>query len=184
MPPRREGRSSLAGAAAAAAMVRTLNPDNYDIHVGGWNFQARASFEAEYIDNVYWTQLNPKADLVLRPRIDLDAYWRISDLNTLTLNLGLRYEYHLDNPSLNSDAPLLSPRSELAFNFFVGDFRFKIRDQFNFDESLNNTVLRIEGGEVFINFTDIELFSRFEKQGGAKSGLGPRRRDSLRLLRS
>ena len=111
VPPRPRGASvsGRRGCRGCAGRTRCVLPTTASASAGG-TFGLRASFEAEYDDNVFWTQLNPKADLVLQPRIDLDAYWRMTELNTLTLNLGVRYEYYLDNHCLNSDAPLISPR--------------------------------------------------------------------------
>ena len=99
------------------------------MRAGGYNIKAgpvQMSFDAgmgvEYNTNVNLSEEDPKASLVLSPRVGMNLYWPITRLNNVSLNLGLGYNYYLNDPDLGGQYLLVSPASELMFNIFIQDF--------------------------------------------------------------
>jgi hypothetical protein len=160
-------RDSLAGEAAAQALKRSIAAEEYNLNWGPVRVQTQAGLRLGYTDNVFYSDRNRSEDFLVNPEIDLRASWPLTELNTLKLSLGLGYEWYLNNTLLNSDAPLVNPNSELAFNIFAGDFRISLREKFSYEESLfyNSSV---GGAERFFNFSDVGKFSRWNNRAGVE----------------
>lgn len=157
-------RDSLAGEAAAEALKRSIQDEDYNISAGPVRLKTEAGVGVSYTDNVFYSQ-NAKYDVMINPQVSLGAMWPITQLNTLHLSLGLAYEWYLVNHVLNTDSPLVNPGSELEANLFVGDFRIRPHERFSYQESLFfNSVF---GDEVrFYNFNNVGVFARYENQAG------------------
>ena len=84
---------------------------------------------AEYNDNINLSEVDEQEDIILRPQINFDAIWPITQLNTLRLDIGLGYSWYLDHSNANTNGVLIQPGSQLAFDIFVGDFRINIHDR-------------------------------------------------------
>jgi hypothetical protein len=138
-------RPSLAGEASAEARRQDIEHIPYNLLVGPVRFRFSATFGVEYNDNINLSDdgraviLTPTGpvlvktekqdDVILRPAVNLDAIWPITQLNTLRLDLGLSYAIYLDHSNANTNGVLISPGSQLAFDIFVGDFRINIHDR-------------------------------------------------------
>ena len=64
--------------------------------------------------------------------MDLRATYPISRRNLLTLDVGVGYDYYFDHTSYSGVR--LQSGSQIAFDIFVGDFRFDIHDRFSFTQ--------------------------------------------------
>ncbi|HWX21820.1 MAG TPA: hypothetical protein VN578_18110 [Candidatus Binatia bacterium] len=160
-------RESSAGEKAAQALKESAQAEagQYNIHYGPLGFQVGAGLRLGYTDNVFYSEVNRMDDFLIRPEVDLGAFMQVSELNTLKLSIKLAYEYYLRNHVLNSDAPLVNPGSELAFNLFVGDFHIRPHERFSYQESLffNGVV----GGDgTFFNFNNVGTFARLDNHAG------------------
>ena len=157
-------RDSLAGESAAQALKRSIETEEYNLRYGPVQLKTGASVGVSYTDNVFYSH-NPTEDLLVNPEITLAALWTMTELNALRLSLGLSYEWYLKNRALNSDAPLINPGSELAFNLFVGDVRIRLYDRFSYQESLFFNSFSGENTR-FYNFNDVGTFSRLNNEAG------------------
>ncbi len=106
------------------------------MRVGGYNIKAgpvQMSFDAgmgvEYNTNVNLSEDNPKGSLVLSPRVGMNLYWPITRINSVSLDLGLGYNYYLNDPDLGGQYLLISPATELMFNIFIQDFIITIYER-------------------------------------------------------
>jgi len=160
-----ELRESVAGEEAALELKRALTNEVYNIHYGRIGFQTEARLGAAYTDNVFLSAVNKKEDFIINPEATLSALVPVSELNALKLSLGLGYEWFANNHDLNSDAPLISPGSELAFNIFVGDFRIKLHDKFSYQQTLVFNDQTSDQTRVY-NFTDVGRFDRLDNFAG------------------
>ena len=70
----------------------------------------------------------------MRPQVNINALWPITQLNTLKLDIGLGYAFYLDHSDYNTNGVLLSPGSQLSFDIFVGDFRINFHDRFSLEQ--------------------------------------------------
>lgn len=126
-------RESLAGEAAAAGRRAADNAD-YNLLLGPIRLKVRASMDIEANDNVYAAGQGQEkqSDLFIRPGVSVNASWRVTELNTLSLTLGTAYEFSLNNTRDSSVSPYsISPDSKLSFDLFIGDFRVTFYDAFS-----------------------------------------------------
>ena len=53
------------------------------------------------------SDFEPQSDIILRPQVNLNALWPITQLNTLRLDLGIGYSFYLDHSENNTSGVLL-----------------------------------------------------------------------------
>jgi hypothetical protein len=161
---------SLAGEKAAERARRTDAAKYYNIDAGPVAMSLLASLRGEYNDNVFYTEVNPRDDFIIRPELRVTALWPLTELNALNLTLGVGYEYHTQRTELNADSPLISPDSTLELLVFAGDFRFRFFERFSYQESLYyyGAVARETGD--FISITNnIGKFGRLQNDAGLQT---------------
>ena len=123
-------RPSLAGEAASEARRQDIEHIPYNLLVGPIRFRVSATVGIEYNDNINLSQHDEREDdFILRPQVNFDAIWPITQLNTLPLDLGIGYSAYLQHSGNNTNGILVTPGSQLAFDIFVGDFRINIHDR-------------------------------------------------------
>src|SRR5256886_16039563 len=140
-------RPSLAGQAASDARQEDVSRIPYNMLLGPVRFRVGASVGVEYNDNINYSDdgsavvPNPfspgftvitahsQDDFIVTPNLTIDAVWPITQLNTLRLDLGIGYSFYLDHSNYNTDYILIAPKSQIAFDIFVGDFRINIHDR-------------------------------------------------------
>jgi opacity protein-like surface antigen len=140
-------RPSLAGEAAAEARRQQIDKIPYNLQLGPMKFRLSATLGIEYNDNINLAEdgsylfpslptpilikTEPQGSIILHPQVNVNALWPITQLNTFKLDLGIGYSFYLDHSNYNTNAILVSPGSQLAFDIFVGDFRINIHDRFS-----------------------------------------------------
>jgi hypothetical protein len=128
-------RPSLAGEAASEARQQDIERIPYNLLVGPVRFRFSATVGVEYNDNINLSQHDEKQDdIIFRPQVNFDAIWPITQLNTLRLDLGIGYSAYVMHPSNDTNAILISPGSQIAFDIFVGDFRINIHDRMSLQQ--------------------------------------------------
>ena len=143
-------RPSLAGEAAAEARRQSIDKIPYNLQLGPIKFRFSATMGIEYNDNINLAEdssaffLSPtgpilvttsaQSDIILRPQLNMNALWPITQLNTLRLDLGVGYAFYLDHSNYNTNGVLLNPGSQIAFDIFVSDFRINIHDRFSLEQ--------------------------------------------------
>jgi len=127
-------RMSLASADAAAARRRAASTlGYYNLRVGPTAWRFGAGLSLEYSDNVVLEEQDQQGDLILRPQINTEMLWPITDKNAVTLNVGVGYSAYLLNPELNRI--YITPGSELSFDLYIGDFWINLHDRFSISEN-------------------------------------------------
>jgi hypothetical protein len=144
-------RPSLAGEAAAEARRQSIDNIPYNLQAGPIKLRVSATLGLEYNDNINLSEdgsfttrgilgnpvtitTHSQSDFILRPQINLNALWPVTQLNTLRLDVGLGYAFYLDHSNYNTNGVLLTPGSQLAFDIFVGDFRINFHDRFSLEQ--------------------------------------------------
>lgn len=122
-------RPSLAGEAASEARRQDIERIPYNLLIGPVRFRLGATMGVEYNDNINLAQVNKQEDIILRPQVNFNAVWPVTQLNTLRMDIGLGYAWYLDHSNANTRGVLLNPGSQIAFDIFVGDFRINIHDR-------------------------------------------------------
>src|SRR5256885_9190655 len=98
-------RPSLAGEAASEARRQDIERIPYNLLAGPIRFRVGASVGVEYNDNINYAddvtvvvngpggpvtfQTRSEDDVIIRPQINFDAIWPVTQLNTLRLDIGL-----------------------------------------------------------------------------------------------
>ena len=149
-------RPSLAGELDAASRRPVIEAGNYNLKLGPVLVNLSANLDFEYNDNITLSETDRKGDLIIRPSFYANALWQFSQLNALRLNLGVGYIKYLKNSQFDSSTLAIAPESQLAFDIYVGDFRFTIFDQLAI---LQNPVDEI-------NLSRVAKFERIENSAG------------------
>src|SRR5437763_6717387 len=167
-------RPSLAGQAASDARQQDVSRIPYNLILGPVRFRVGASVGVEYNDNINYSDdgtaviPNPTGpgsvtisahaqdDVIVTPNLTLDMIWPITQLNTLRLDLGIGYSFYLDHSNYNTDNILIAPKSQLAFDIFVGDFRINIHDRMQLQQD------PIQEGAL----SNVQDYGRFENTAG------------------
>lgn len=119
------------------APVVQLNPqqdEHYNLAVGPLRFNVAAGVGLEWNDNINLSDHDRQSDFILRPSLNIDTIWPISDINTLRFSIGLSYAHYFDHSNYDTRGVLLSPNSELAMTIMVGQVAITVRDRFSYQE--------------------------------------------------
>jgi len=143
-------RPSLAGEASAEARRQSIDQIPYNLQLGPMKLRFSATLGFEYNDNVNLAEdatatlpgpsgpvlvtTEQQSDFIIRPQVNVNALWPITQLNTLRLDVGIGYAFYMDHSDYNTNALLINPGSQLAFDIFVGDFRINIHDRFSIEQ--------------------------------------------------
>jgi hypothetical protein len=149
-------RPSLAGEAASDARQEDVSRIPYNLLLGPVRFRLGASVGAEYNDNITYAETNEKDDFIITPNVTLDAIWPVTQLNTLRLDIGVGHSFYLDHSGFDTDSILIAPKSQVAFDIFVGDFRINLHDRFQLQQD------PIQNGAL----SNVADFGRFENYAG------------------
>jgi Outer membrane protein beta-barrel domain len=151
---RPSGVSSLAADARQEMATRTSSEF---MRLGPVNVGASAEVGIEVNDNVGLSELNRKSDVIFRPRLAIDAEWRVSRLNTIRLGLGISYAKYASNSKLDTQALLLDPGTQLGFDIYVGEhLRLNIHDRIQITQNpIEETTL-----------SNVQRFARLQNSAG------------------
>jgi len=143
-------RPSLAGEASAEARRQSIENIPYNLQLGPMKLRFSATLGVEYNDNVNLAEdasaflpsptgpilvtTEQQSDFIIRPQVNVNLLWPITQLNTFKLDLGIGYAFYMDHSNYNTNDILLSPGSQIAFDIFVGDFRINLHDRFSLEQ--------------------------------------------------
>lgn len=137
--------------------------ENRNFRIGAFNFDLAATFQAEYNDNINGATNNPISDVILTPGIWLGGEWKATELNTLSVSVGLGYSKYLSNPELDSSNNFLNinPDTEISFTAFVEDFTIEVFDRITYTVDATDALLPNNNNPIdygrFINLAGINV---------------------------
>jgi hypothetical protein len=149
-------RPSLAGSLSAEARRPVIDTGQYNIQLGPALLRMSTLLDLEYNDNIALSETNRKSDLIVEPLLNTNVLWQVTEYNAIRLNLGVGYIKYLNNPRFDSSSVSITPDSQLAFDIYVGDFRFTIFDQLSIQQ---NPVTEI-------NLSNVARFERLQNAAG------------------
>lgn len=121
---------SLAGEMAAVQLRRQIENTPASLKWGDLKVLIQPSLSMTWNDNVRYLDLDKQSDIILRPSLGLQSVYPISQYNALRFSLGVGYDKYLDHSEY--DRLVVEPGSELAFEFFVKDFRINLHERFSY----------------------------------------------------
>ncbi len=148
---------------SSAARVET-GGDN--IRLGNLKLDLRGSLTQAYDSNIGLSPSDPQADWITQIGIRLGGEVDLTEINTLRLSIGAEYRKYWHNPQYDSDKNfiILTPETGLEFLFQVGNFDFRLYDDFS--------LLSDPGDQRFIDpnsgaqLTNIVLYNRIRNRVG------------------
>jgi opacity protein-like surface antigen len=149
-------RPSLTGAASAAARKPPARPGSYNIKAGPVYVDLAGHVGVDFNDNVYLSDSMRKSDWVFRPDLSLKAFWQVTRLNSLQVDIGLGLAKYLHHHDLDSSSLLVAPNSQLSFDVYVGDFRINFHDRFSITQNPVDEAL----------LSGVGKFDRFQNAAG------------------
>lgn len=124
-------------------MGSDLGAQSKNFRVGGFQFDLGATLQVEYNDNINGATNNPISDVIITPGIALTGEWKITTLNTLSVNLGVGYSKYLRNSQLDSSRNFLNinPDTEISFVAMVDDFIIEVYDRLSYTVDATGALL-------------------------------------------
>jgi hypothetical protein len=123
-------RYSMAGQEVAEARKLALDNQKFNVKMGPVSLRFSGRLGIEATDNVHNSENNPQADLGFRPQLNMLAFWRVTEKNSLSLGMGLGYVKYLQ--AKEYDNLFITPDTDLSFDVYVGDFAINLHDRFDY----------------------------------------------------
>ena len=149
-------RPSLAGDRIAAMQQPAIDNSNYNLKLGPALVNLSSSLQLEFNDNITLSEHNQESDLIVRPSIGASVRWQVTELNALSLDLGIGYAKYVSHSEFDTGNLLIAPNSNLSFNIYVGDFRITLFDQFSIQQNPVDE----------ITLSQVGKFERFQNAAG------------------
>ena len=130
--------------------------EKYNFALGPVRFSIAAGLGLEFNDNINLSDNDRQSDFILRPSLNIDGSWKVSESNTLRLSLGLSYAKYFDHPDYDTEGLLISPTSELALSFQLGAIKFTLRGRGSYQEDTYDVP----------QLSDVVRYRRAETQAG------------------
>ncbi|MBC7839191.1 MAG: hypothetical protein H7Y39_11200 [Nitrospiraceae bacterium] len=163
-------------------------PHDYNIKIGSMLFWFDAGLSLEYSDNVTGagsggnfdssrfddrfsdprtrdfvgtSDDGREGDFIIRPQVNMHGYLKLSQYNSLILNVGLGYVKYVNHPEFDSNSSLLylAPGTEISFDVKVGDFliNFHERPSIPQDQTDSLTLRRTFSYSRFVNTVGVSV---------------------------
>jgi hypothetical protein len=87
----------------------------------------------DYDDNVRLQEQNPESDFILRPNVNAQMHWPVTQVNDLNFTMTAGYSAYLQHQDL--DQLYINPGSGLSFNIYSGDFVINLHDRLSITEN-------------------------------------------------
>ncbi len=136
--------------------------DKYNFAVGPFRLSLAVGAGFEFNDNIRLSDDNRESDVIFRPVLNLDATWRMSEINTLHISVGATYAKYFEHSDLDSDGVIISPNSELALTFMAGPVKITLRDRFGYQEDTYDVP----------DLSGTGKYARYENQAGIQLDYG------------
>jgi hypothetical protein len=140
LPGQEALRNSREGQAAAEA--RRAQPDSspYNFKSGDFRLLVVPTIGLDWNDNINISKTDRQDDFILKPLVQFNLGYPITENNVLNLNVGVGYDKYFQHDEL--DSWRVTSGSELSFDMFVKDFwiNFHDRCQFSQDSATESAV--------------------------------------------
>jgi hypothetical protein len=125
-------RESLSGPSVADQLRQSGDSQPYNLKLGPVTLRVDADLDTSYNDNINLVQTGRASDFIVTPMLTVHGNWKVSDLNTLSFDMGVGYQAYLEHSQY--DDVLIAPNSQASLNFFIGDVAFNVHDSFSYQQ--------------------------------------------------
>lgn len=123
-------RNPVPRAESAEARQVNLEALPFTFKAGDFRLLVTPSFEADWVDNINLVHEGALNDFILRPMIQFDGSYPLTDRNLLQFNVGLGYDIYAKHSEF--DALRLVTGSGIAFDTYIKDFAINVHDRFHY----------------------------------------------------
>lgn len=127
---------------------------SYNMAIGPVRFGLTAGVGIEWNDNIKLSDKDKLSDFILRPSVNLNSAWVVSELNTIRFSIGAGYAKYFSYSEYDAKSLLFTPNSALAMTFQVNEVKITVRDRFSYQEDPYDVAVVSDTGN----------FRRFENQ--------------------
>lgn len=127
--------------------------------IGPVRFSMAVGLGVEFNDNITFSEDDRLSDIIIRPTANIEAIYRLSEMNTLRLSLGLSYAKYLDHSRFDTDSVLISPTSAIELTFMLGEVKITARDRFSYQEDAFDVP----------QISNVAQYGRYENQIGIQA---------------
>ena len=131
--------NTLAAQAAASAQKIDFESMPYTIKSGDFRLLITPSFEADWNDNINLSNSSPQQAFILKPMVQLDSSYPISQFNLLRLNVGVGYDEYLEHSEYSNWR--VQSGSQLSFDTYIKDVLINLHDRFTYVQDPGNQAL-------------------------------------------
>ncbi len=170
--PKRMGGIGIAFCAWATFVAVPLYSQRENVKLRRLELDLSGDASIEYDDNLNTIGQSTIGDIIITTGLNLGAHWKISEINSLRLNLDLSYKKYLENPEFDSihNFIQISPDSEFAFNIRASNLTVKFFDFLSFSSNSSDSVgYDPQADEVIL---DRPIYARFQNTAGVEAKLG------------
>jgi hypothetical protein len=116
--------------AQATAQIAPVDWENmpYTYKSGDFRLLAVPSLELDWNDNINISKTNTLQDFIVRPLMQLDATYPISQVNLLRVDIGLGYDEYLNHSAYSNWR--VTSGSEVSFDTYIKDVLVNLHDRF------------------------------------------------------
>jgi hypothetical protein len=134
LPAQESLRVSLAGDVAAAQRKAAENSVGYYNLLWGpvaWRFSSGLGLD--YNDNVQRVSQKQEGDFIIRPNLDTQMHWPVTQKNSLDVALGAGYSLYASHSEMNRF--YVNPGSGLSFDIYAGDCVINLHDRISITQN-------------------------------------------------
>lgn len=124
-------RNVLAAQAAAPAPIN-LESMPYTVKSGDFRLLITPSMEMDWNNNIDASRTNALQDYILRPLVQLNATYPITQVNLLQLNVGFGYDEYIEHSAYSSWR--VTSGSQLSFDTYIKDVRINVHERFDYSQ--------------------------------------------------
>jgi hypothetical protein len=166
-------RNAVAVDAAAASRPINLESLPYTFKSGDFRLLVTPSLGAEWNDNINTANTNTLQDYILRPMLQLNANYPITQVNLLRLDVGFGYADYLQHHEYSSWQ--VNSGSQLSFDTYIKDILINLHERFDYTQDTGSqavvagtgtfgTSRNVAGVSVTWNPKDINTFLGYDHQ--------------------
>lgn len=133
--------------------------ERYNFAIGDIRFGLAAGIGVEWNDNITLSDNHRKSDIIIRPVLNLEGRWQMTELNMLRFTVGVSYAKYLEHSRYDTDGVLISPSSDIALIFFLGSVKFTLRDRVSYQEDAYDIAV----------VSNVAVYRRWENQAGIEA---------------
>ncbi|MDX6766256.1 MAG: hypothetical protein SFU85_05655 [Candidatus Methylacidiphilales bacterium] len=104
--------------------------------VGTSTVRLVGGLSTQFNDNINYSENNRLSDFIITPVVELNLLWPVTDLNTLTFDIGASYDKYIQHPEADTKGINIAPDSNINFRAQVGEYVvLNFFDRFSFQQT-------------------------------------------------